>query len=464
MKIRITKTIKLDTKLLNNVMDELMLIQGPMEFIEEKSNLIYHKDNFEWKDFFEKCTEYREKNKFHEEDFLVVLTELRNESNWFSVFSSNGERTLFINSSDWENYIYSEPQIPISYEVIANILQLTAHLKLGNEFINYIHNEPVGCMNDMCSWKPDITFKLRTGDICPECLNMLNSILQKDVIEQSINYFESFRKKMLHNKAWQKPMSFEEKLPFSVAITKRKMASTLEPFRKMLMLIDHFDSIVRTAVLMLAGLTKTRDEMEVYLVERRLYPLTSLGRWVEALVPLAKTYSNRFPEFQLPRDFSIKVRMVVKLADDNKIAFIRNEKRGHGYIECNDGSYKEIFSQCIIVLEQIENLLSPLFYRFNYFNIISLKKLKLNSFKVLIRSLSGSNSSFMEREIITEFNKIEDVPIEGDFYLVTPDLKQWINLSPYFSYEECLECNKLRFLIYDGQYKLDPYIGHRFHE
>jgi hypothetical protein len=462
MKIRITKTIKLDSRLLNKVLEELMPFEGPMEFKEEKAHLIFYQDDFEWDDFFKECTNYRKEHNFHEQEFLVVLTELRNKDKWFSAFSMSGERTLFINSSDWENYIYSEPQIPIAYEVIANILHLCAHLKIGKKFFNYTHNEPIGCVNDMCYWKPDITFKLRTGDICSDCLNMLNSILNNEVLEQSIKCFESLRKKMLFNREWQKPMSFEEKLPFSVAITKRKMASTIEPFRKMLMLIDHFDSIIRTAVLMLAGLTKTRTEMEVFLVERNLGELTSLGRWVEALVPLANTYSNQFPEFQLPRDFSSKVKMVVKLANEGKITFIRNEKRGHGYIECHDSSYKEIFKQSIGILEQIENLLSPLFYRFNYFNIISLKKLESNRFNVLVHNLSGSNSAFMEKEIITEFDKIEDIPSEGDFYLVTPDLKRWINLSPYFSYEECIKCSKLRFLIYDGKYKLDPYIGHRF--
>jgi hypothetical protein len=65
---------------------------------------------------------------------------------------------------------------------------------------------------------------------------------------------------MLFNKALQKPMSFEDNLPFNVVITIRKPGTTLEPFRKMLMLIDHFDSIVRTAVLMLAGLTKTKEQ------------------------------------------------------------------------------------------------------------------------------------------------------------------------------------------------------------
>lgn len=462
MKIRITRTVKLSHNILKKVVAELLPINGVMAFIEEKTPLMFEVNDFEWDIFFDKCTEYRLKNQFDENDFLVVLTELRNSENWFSSFSLTGEKTIFIHASDWENYIYSEPEFPITYEVVANILQSLSFSKLENEFFKYVHNDPIGCINDMCGWKPDITFKLRTGDICPDCLSIFSTNIQKEIIEQSVNIIESLRKRMLFNAAWQKPMSFEENLPFTIAITKRKLGTTLEPFRKMLMLIDHFDSIVRTTVLMLAGLTQTKEKMEEFLNERKLNNLPSLGNWVDALAVLAKSNAQNFPELQLPIDFSSKVQKVVQLANDAKITYIRNEKRGHGYIECQDSSYKELFTICIAAVENIEQLLSPLFYRFSYYHTINLKRIEGNKFKVIAHLLSGSNPAFLEKEIITDFQQIEDLPIEDRFYLVTPDLKKWIDLSPYFKYGECNVCHHHRLLVYDGIYMLDPYIGHRF--
>ena len=462
MNVRITRTVKLPQSNLKKVLAKLIPINGPITFIEEKIPLMFEKDDFKWNSFFEDCSEYRKKNNYAETDFLVVLTELRNESNWFSGFSLDGERNIFIHASEWENYIYSEPQFPIAYEIVANVLQSLSFAKLGEDIFKYVHREPIGCMNDMCSWKPDITFKLRTSDICAECLNVLTTIIQNDILEQSISIIESLRKKMLFNKAWQKPMSFEEKLPFSIAITKRKMGTTLEPFRKMLMLIDHFDSIIRTSVLMLSGLTKTKEEMTDFLSARKLNNRPSLGSWVDALAVLARSNILQFPELQLPKDFSAAVKQVVQLANENKISYIRNEKRGHGYIECQDSSYKELFSKCIIAVENIEQLLSPLFYRFNYYHTINLKKVEGNKFKVLAHLLSGSNPAFLEKEIITEFEKIEDIPMENRFYLVSPNLKKWVDLSPYFQYGECNVCHHNRLLVYDGIYMLDPYIGHRF--
>jgi hypothetical protein len=312
MKIRITRTVKLHQNILKKVVAELLPINGPLTFIEERTPLMFQVEEFEWDSFFGNCSEYRLSNQFNENDFLIVLTELTNNANWFSSFSMTGERTIFIHASDWENYIYSEPEFPIAYEVVANVLQSLSFNKLGDDIFKYIHGDPIGCINDLCGWKPDITFKLRTGDICPDCLTIFSTIIQKEIIEQSISIFESLRKRLLFNKAWQKPMSFEEKLPFTIAITKRKLGTTLEPFRKMLMLIDHFDSIVRTTVLMLAGLTQSKQQMDQFLKDRNLHHLPSLGNWVDALATLAKLYSQQFPELQLPRDFSKKVQQVVQ--------------------------------------------------------------------------------------------------------------------------------------------------------
>jgi hypothetical protein len=463
MKIRITRTVKLHQDILKRTIGELLPISGPMIFIEEKNPIMFETDGYDWDDFFNACEKYRISNNFEDNEFLIVLTELKNDINWFSGFELSGERNIFIHASDWENYIYSEPEFPIAYEVIANILQSISYKNVGKvDFNNYIHGDPIGCVNDMCGWKIDITFKLRTGDICPDCLSLFSRFVEKDVITQTIDIFESLRKKMLHNAAWQKPMSFEENLPFSIAITKRKLGTTLEPFRKMLMLIDHFDSILRTSVLIIAGLTKSKEEMKKFLIERKLNLHPSLGHWVDALAFLAKENAQKFPELQLPRDFGNKVKEVIRLANEHKITQIRNEKRGHGYIECHDSSYKNHFIECLAPIDEIEKLLSPLFYRFKYYHIISLSRKEGKQFSVVAHDISGSNVAFFEKEIITEFENIEDLPIEDRFYLVTPDLKKWIDLNPYFVYGNCNVCDHNRVLIYDGVYMLDPYIGHRF--
>lgn len=461
MRIRIARTINLHRRILNKVVSELSFIDGPMKFIKENPPLMFQENEFDWNVFFEKCSEYRQEHNFDENDFLIVLTELRNNANWFSFFSTNGERTIFVHASDWEQYVYSDSEFPIAYEVIANILQLLSFNKLGESFLKYAHKQPIGCVNDMCYWKPDITFKLRTGDICIDCLSVFSETVPKDIITQSITVFEYLRKKLLFNQAWHKPVSFDEKLPFSIAVTKRKMGTTLDPLRKTLMLIDHFDSIVRTAVLILAGISKTKHQMRDFLQERDLHRLPSLGKWVQALESLSNQVQQNFAILPIP-DLSSRVNKVIQLAEDANIVYMRNEKRGHGYIDCEDSSYKNVFMELIDTVDNIEKLLSPLFYQFNYYHTICLQRIEHNIFTVRVYSLSGSDPTFIEKEITTSFERIEDLPIQERFYLVTSDSTRWIDLDPYFKYAKCNVCHHNRLLIYDGSYMLDPYVGHRF--
>lgn len=103
MQIRITRTVKLHQNILKKVIAELLPINGPMTFIEETMPLMFQVDEFEWDTFFEKCTEYRLLNNFAVNDFLIILTELKNNANWFSSFSMRGERTIFIHATDENN-------------------------------------------------------------------------------------------------------------------------------------------------------------------------------------------------------------------------------------------------------------------------------------------------------------------------------------------------------------------------
>lgn len=281
-------------------------------------------------------------------------------------------------------------------------------------------------------------------------------------MRQAIDILESLRRKMLFNANFQKPLSFEERLPFSVAITKRKLSTTLEPFRKLLLLIDHFDSIVRTAVIMISHISMPKEEVATFLRENNLADKPALGHWVNALALLSKQTLNTDWGFHLPNDFAKKVKQVIHLANDTNITLIRNEQRGHGYINCQDNGYKQTFQECLPAIEEMEKLLSPLFYRFNYYQIINTTRLSGNNFTIRAYNFSGSNPAFLEEEVLTDFRNVNDIPIENHFYLVTPDKTKWFDLHPYFKYDECNLCHHNRLLVFDGIYLLDPYIGHRF--
>ena len=163
----------------------------------------------------------------------------------------------------------------------------------------------------------------------------------------------------------------------------------------------------------------------------------------------------------LPPDFSRKVKKVVQLENESKIVLIRNEMRGHGYIECDDEGYEQEYAELLPVLEEMEESLSPLFERFHYYFVRKTNHKGEGEYGIHHVLLSGDNPAFLETESSVSFELARDVPKWNKCYLVTPDKKQWTCLDPYLKFGICPECKHPRVLVYDGDVYLDPFVGHR---
>lgn len=161
-----------------------------------------------WTTIFDKCNSYRLNNVVGNNDFVLLLTEMSNDKNWFASLNEKMPYDGFIHTSDWNHYIKCNDAFPIAYEVIALILQ--KHM-----FNNYkeaqkqVHLDPIGCVNDMCMEKKDIKLKLRTADICQDCMEKLKGKLTIAEIHQVLNIMESLRVKMLFSQ------NFKQNTPLS---------------------------------------------------------------------------------------------------------------------------------------------------------------------------------------------------------------------------------------------------------
>ena len=130
-----------------------------------------------WDVLFDKCNDFRVANNIDKHDYVILLTELANEKNWFAAGDPSDKLNFFVHTDQWGFFIACDPRFPIAYEVMAAILHRLM-FKNYNELKNYYHNVARGCVNDFCENKKDITFKLRTADICPDCQEIL---LQKGI-------------------------------------------------------------------------------------------------------------------------------------------------------------------------------------------------------------------------------------------------------------------------------------------
>jgi hypothetical protein len=149
-----------------------------------------------WTTIFNKCTNYRNRNNVPDNEFVILLTEVSNTNNWFASLDEKMPFNGFIHTSDWNHFIKCQDSFPIAYEVIALVLQ--KHMFNDyNEARTSVHVEPIGCVNDLCLEKKNITLKLRTADVCQDCMNKLKDKLSIAELQHALNIMESLRVKML---------------------------------------------------------------------------------------------------------------------------------------------------------------------------------------------------------------------------------------------------------------------------
>lgn len=150
-----------------------------------------------WDSIFNKCESYRSKKNLAENEWVILLTPQMNDKNWFSAFDPSGKLNGFVHTDQWENFIPADPKFPVTYEIVSLILQRMifddyAVLK------KHVHEVPRGCMNDYCQNKMEVTFKLRTADICHDCQELISKKkIDPHIISQVLRTMENIRKQML---------------------------------------------------------------------------------------------------------------------------------------------------------------------------------------------------------------------------------------------------------------------------
>ncbi len=164
-----------------------------------------------WTTLFDKCNNYRTYNRIPNNEFVLLLTEVSNTNNWFASLDEKMPFNGFIHTSDWNHFIKCQDSFPIAFEVVALILQ--KHMFNDyNEARTSVHVDPIGCVNDLCLEKKNIILKLRTADVCADCMTKLKEKLSVADIQHALLIMESLRVKMLFSQ------NFKQNVPLSKLI------------------------------------------------------------------------------------------------------------------------------------------------------------------------------------------------------------------------------------------------------
>ncbi|SDA97307.1 hypothetical protein SAMN03080617_04354 [Algoriphagus alkaliphilus] len=204
-----------DIELKNQKLDALRVFESRDSSISlsllEKTE-VYHKVS--WDTIFDQCQEYRTSQRISENDFIVLLTEHSNEYGWFTAGDPKGQRNLFVHTAFWEYYTGSDHRYPVAYHVVSAVLKRLTFTNYS-DLNAYMHKEARGCMNDFCADKKKVSLKLRTADICPACMDLMDRRnVDRAVIRQVLSIIEGIRDQMLFKSRWKldpKPLKLQVK-------------------------------------------------------------------------------------------------------------------------------------------------------------------------------------------------------------------------------------------------------------
>ena len=151
-----------------------------------------------WDTIFSRCSEYRRKYDIGTNEFVVLLTDYSNDKNWFAAGDPRGERNLFVQTRYWDYYSGSDLRYPVAYHTVTGILKKLM-FRDYNDLNAHWHETPIGCMLDFCRNKKEISLKLRTADICPDCLKLINDrSVDHKVVQQVFEVLDGIRAQMVY--------------------------------------------------------------------------------------------------------------------------------------------------------------------------------------------------------------------------------------------------------------------------
>ena len=213
--------------------DDALIQDDTDDMFDEKERKLINKYHFlSFSQLYDICENYRKKHNIDTNDHVFLLSGANNYQNWFS--NMDHERNnYFVQVTEWELFFGAELEVSfiLCYQVMAWLLKRKL-FSSETEVMDAVHKKAKGCMMDFCENKRDITLKIRTADLCPDCLNIIKS---KDVplnfLNQVFTLWEEIRKNI----------AFRERAEF----LNRMGRMIINPPRKTILFPDYGDIVVK---------------------------------------------------------------------------------------------------------------------------------------------------------------------------------------------------------------------------
>lgn len=391
-----------------------------------------------WDTIFAAIRTARIGRKIPQTTFVYLLTHSPNENNWFAAEDDRDMRSGFGHLDDF-SWITSAPASVIAAHYLLKGILNALLDEAGFAWRALWHSEPRGCLFDFCEQKSDLRLKLKTGDICGDCLSRLRQAkIPEPLLEQAAHVLDAQRRQAINTVQFFRTESAFADWPFPVAVTRHKVAHASNHLHRLLLLLDHFDSLVRFVVLTHGVKNRRLSDIP----ER-----PSLGWWVECL---ASVHGGE-PD----------LHEVLRIAEKESIVSLRNEKRGHGWTSVDDYAYRDETARLERILSSIERRLEQFLLGHR---LVVPKSTELENGLVTVRGsvFTGSNvlaPAFESKMPDPVSRGITDSRV---VYLTDARMTVFTSMAPWIVFTQCPECRHDRLLLTDGGRRyIDVLIGHR---
>ena len=210
MKVYIVRDNFLSDEVYSEVLETLKSVKGIIDYTQVDMKISFSgidetsatDNSLSAEEIFTAIDEYRnyDEHKVNNDEFIVLLSEVRHSKNWFSIGANAIDKTtknIYVNTSIWSELLELEKVSAIVHEIMANLMQLLM-FNDHEDTMKHVHHKPIGCFNDFCGNIEDVKINMRTADVCEDCQKIIE---EKDInrvlFVQVMDTLELVRKNML---------------------------------------------------------------------------------------------------------------------------------------------------------------------------------------------------------------------------------------------------------------------------
>ncbi len=167
---------------------ETLILPDPYSWVSEASEDLKRRLKHTADDF------YRATGADRTHSMVVIITNVNNEHNYFAVPDLFGQQWGFVQCNHQVTHLMAAPHLPVAYELLAMPIR---HFAFGDlqSFLSHLHvDESIGCMNDFYGNLSEMERKLKSADICNQCIERIKEVgVPYALLRQTRDGFEKIR-------------------------------------------------------------------------------------------------------------------------------------------------------------------------------------------------------------------------------------------------------------------------------